>query len=305
MIDLLHLPKPTTGNADYFIGKSTSLGQSWETWEKPRGITMIRFICIGGGGSGGNGFASATTNARGGGGGGGSGGYSSGVLPAILIPDRVYISAGRGGIVGAGIGSYVSVIPYTTSLIGIYTLCYANGGSGGGNGTATAVGALGAAAVIATRANTLLSGYGELNLYVGSAGSAGGAVAGGNATVITYPTTGLLLSGGCGGGGGASGTGGTSGGPAITTPGSLLFPSISAGTNGSPGGVGGTGIELYQPLLSTGGGGGGASNSATTAGGAGGNAGFGSGGGGGGAGGTGGGGAGGNGGNGLVIINYW
>jgi hypothetical protein len=270
MIDLLHLPKPTTGNADYFIGKSSTLGQSWETWEKPRGITMIRFICIGGGGSGGNGFASATTTARGGGGGGGSGGYSSVVLPAILIPDTVYISAGRGGIVGAGMGSYVTVIPYT-GLTAIYTLCYANGGSAGGNGAAGAVGALGAAAPIATRANTLLSGYGELILYAGSQGSTGGAVAGGNSTAITYPVTGLLLSGGCGGGGGATGTGGTAG-VAITTPGSLLFPSISAGTNGSPGGVGGTGIELYQPLLSTGGGGGGASNSATTAGGPGGNA---------------------------------
>ena len=56
MIDLLHLPKPVSGNTDYFIGKSATLGGTWEIWEKPRGINMIRITCIGGGGGGGGGL---------------------------------------------------------------------------------------------------------------------------------------------------------------------------------------------------------------------------------------------------------
>ncbi|NBX52013.1 hypothetical protein EBT25_19275 [bacterium] len=138
MLDLLHLPKSVTGNTDYFYGKSNSIGAVWETWEKPRGITMIRITCIGGGSGGSSGFPSATTNARGGGAGGGSGGVTTVIIPASFLPDVLYVSVGRGGLGGAsstpaasagglGIGSYVSIVPYTSfaAAQGIFTVCYA------------------------------------------------------------------------------------------------------------------------------------------------------------------------------------
>jgi hypothetical protein len=131
-------------------------------------------------------------------------------------------------------------------------------------------------------------------------------------TSITYPTTGLLLSGGACGGGGIAAAGQNITAPASQTTVYDIFQTIIGGSNGLSGLDGSSGIELYQPLLSTGGSGGGSSNSAIDSGGSGGNGGaggFGSGGGGGGAGPT----SttisstnlGGKGGSGLVIINCW
>ena len=36
MLDLLHLPKPQNGYIDYYIGKSATLGGTWEIWETKR-----------------------------------------------------------------------------------------------------------------------------------------------------------------------------------------------------------------------------------------------------------------------------
>jgi hypothetical protein len=312
MIDLFHLPKPQNGTIDYFPGFSTSTVAEWEVWNKPRGCIFIRILCISGGGGGGGGFSSATTNARGGGAGGSSGGYALVTIPAIFLPDRLYISSGIGGIGGSGnndgafgVSSFACIAP---SKENIYNICSSNAGSPGTAGSSLAGGGAGAVSN-----NTLAicnQGFeGHFNALIGQNGGQGGAQTGANGSSVAYPITGLLLSGGAGGGGGAGFTGGNITAPSSQATAFTLFQTQTGGVAGSGsitiGGDGGSGVELYQPLLSTGGSGGGSSFNATAKGGNGGEGGFGSGGGGGGAGGTDGGGAGGDGGPGLIIIHTW
>lgn len=142
---------------------------------------------------------------------------------------------------------------------------------------------------------------GHFDSIVMASGANGGTFTGAVGSNITYPTSGLLLSGGAGGAGGANFAGGDITAPTQTN--FVLFPTLTGGAAGGGNGI--DGVELYQPLLSTGGSGGGSSADGTARGGDGGDGGFGSGGGGGGAGGTNGSGAGGNGGPGLVIIQTW
>ena len=313
MLNVFDVPKPQIGFVDVFRGFANANTQ-WVTWEKPAGINMVRIVCIGGGAGGGNGFPSATVTARGGGGGGGSGGITIVEIPAPLLPDILYVSAGIGGngaassttvgLLGtAGIPSYVSIAQSTAA---IYTVCFANAGTAGTTpASATVVGNAGNAGAVATVAGTLLAGLGTFVAYAGQGGAAGGAVANGAGGNITYPTTGLLLSGGAGGGGGSTGAGGNINAPASQTAVLNLFPTLTGGAAGVTPGNGSPGHSRQTPLLSTGGSGGGC-NSGNALGGYGGDGNIGSGGGGGGAGGTtGGSGAGGNGGPGLVMIYSW
>jgi hypothetical protein len=311
MLDYLHLTDNTNGTVDYFPGFSDTDGGSWVVWEKPRGAHMIRITCIAGGGGGGSGFSSNTGASRGGGGGGGSSAISIVTIPVYVLPDRLYVSSGVGGPGGAanpadgtanlgsdGIRSYVC-IAQDTGLI--YRVCYADSGKAGTTApTATPTGGTGGnGGTVATIADMFLASYGIRNFTAGGAGGAGGGV--GPGTQISYPTTGLLLSGGTGGNGGGS----TLSNNSIAAPTQTVYnifssviPVAGSGNVGSPG------REIYQPLLSTGASGG-MANSSTGAGGDGGAGGFGSGGGGGGAGGAGAAGGGGKGGNGLVIIHTW
>jgi hypothetical protein len=309
MLDYLHLPKQQNGNVDYFPGFSNTDGGSWVAWEKPKGIQMIRITCIAGGGGGGSGFSSNTTGSRGGGGSGGSSAISIVTIPAYVLPDLLYISSGIGGSGAAanpadgtanlgsdGIRSYVCVAPDTGV---IYRVCYADSGKAGTvAATSTAGGGAVAATQNATIADMFLACYGTRNFISGQGGSSGSTGAG---LSVTYPTTGILLSGGVGGNGGVSLTPGSLNAPLFQTV-YTIFSNLTAvsgsGNNGQPG------REIYQPLLSTGGSGG-TANSGTGAGGQGGAGGFGSGGGGGGAGGAGAAGGGGKGGDGLVIIHSW
>lgn len=296
MIDVLHLPKPQNGYIDYFPGFSATDGGQWEIWEKPRGISFIKIITIGGGGAGAGG-----SGLNAGGGGGSSGGQSTLMIPATFLPDRLYISAGAGGSGGAGAtgntggagttgsGSYVSIAP---SNAAIYTLCYANGGNPGVGG------AQGAAPGVATIATALQAGQGNFSAFNGQAGGFRGITTTVGAS-ITYPVTGILISGGAGGGGSAS-AGGVITAPASQTATYSIFQTATAASGATDGSAG---VENFSLLLSSGGGGGGGGVLAT--GGAGGKGGFGSGGGGGGCGSTGTGGAGGAGGPGLVIISCW
>ena len=318
MLDFGHLPKPQNGTVDYFPGFSTSNGGQWEVWNKPKGCMFIRILTIGGGGGGSSGFPSATTNARGGGGGGSSGGCSYLTIPAVFLPDRLYVSSGVGGAGGAsstivgnaggsGINSFVSIAP-STSII--YLVCASLVTST--NATAPTSGSVGSGGnafseVTVTSVNQAFQGHFES--LGNSGGTNGGAVTGAVGSFRSYPTSGLLLSAGAGGGGGAGFAGGFIAQPTSQSAVYTLFQTLTggaAGTVGTPTGGNGTdGVELYQPLLATGGSGGGSSFDGTARGGNGGAGGFCCGGGGGGAGGTDGGGAGGNGGPGLVVIHTW
>ena len=317
MLDLLHLPKSSPSNVDYFYYTgSTPSNLSWQTWEKPRGIIMLEIICIGAGGGGRSGWCAGSTT-RSGGGGGGSGGFTRLLIPAVFLPDVLYVQVGRGGAGGAnrtatgsanagldGAFSAVNIAPSNT-FSAFYTVCYANSGFGAVTGSSS-TGTAGSGAAVATQANAIMSGLGIFFALAGQSGASGSTSLGAS---ITYPTTGLLLSGGGAGGGGASNSGG--GIIVPSQPSFSLFATRFSGAT-STNNPGDDGLSLLQPLLSTGGAGGAASvdlSASGVSGGRGGNGGIGSGGGGGGASpgspNSGGGNAGGNGGDGLVIIRSW
>jgi hypothetical protein len=314
MIDFLHLPKPQNGYIDYFPGFVGSFENAWQVWNKPRGISFIKIICIGGGGGGGAGHSSATTTARGGGGAGGSGTIGHVTIPAVFLPDRLYVLPGRGGfsfaangIGGSGGNTYVCIAP-DSSLI--YRVCFANGSNTASPGSAIGRGPGSSSVTGPNQTTTLLSGIGNFTtLGNGTGGAPGGTHTGAAGNSFTYPTTGMLLSGGGGGAGGAGFAGGDITAPASQTSTYTIFPTLPggvAGTAGSlAGGDGAAGVNNTQLLLFTGGSGGGSGfdGTAGSVGGRGGDGGIGSGGGGGGAGTTGG--NGGNGGPGLVIISCW
>jgi hypothetical protein len=142
-----------------------------------------------------------------------------------------------------------------------------------------------------------LAHYGQFLGIAGTAGVAGGAVAGATGTAQTIPTATPFW-------GATSGAGTTSAdfaGGAFTAQADSFFSERRPATPAAGSFDGSSGLTLWKPFYSFGGGGGSSSN--TGAGGAGGNGGYGSGGGGGGGGTTGG--RGGDGGSGLVMIFSW
>ncbi len=284
MLNIGNTPRLGLGVTDVFWGNAPSGGViNLIPWEKPAGATFIQIMCIGGGGAGGSGFSSATTNARGGGGGGGSGSFTSVMVPAFRLPDILYVFAGSGAPRaldaggGNGVGSFVAI---AQSSAAAYSVCNASGGGGGGRGTAAAAGTAGTAGGASTLASTLQLG-GVFTALAGQAGAAGGAHTGATGGTITYPTTGLFISGGGGGGGGNTFGGGPVNAPASQTGILRLSPTIDNGLGADPPTGGGNGTNRW-PLISSGGAGGGAGLNGP--GGPGGDGGFGSGGGGGGAG---------------------
>ena len=137
----------------YYQGTTSG---SFQTWNKPPGISFINIICVGGAGGGGGGTARRPSATTIGATGGATGAMTTVTLPAWNIPDTLYILPGYGGTGGTrglsgsagGIGtsgtsgtpSYVCFYPNTSSG---YVLSVANGGGaglfgGGGNSTSTA-----------------------------------------------------------------------------------------------------------------------------------------------------------------------
>jgi hypothetical protein len=114
MLDILHLPKPQNGYIDYFYNTGGATGTfSWQTWEKPKGIGTIVITCIGAGGGGRSGWC-ANSATRSGGAGGGTGGFNRVLIPAVFLPDVLYVSVGRGGAGGGSITTAAS----TTGMAG-------------------------------------------------------------------------------------------------------------------------------------------------------------------------------------------
>ena len=294
MLDFSHVPNVSNG-ADVQI--INALGATdWQSIVKPRGKSQLEIICIGSGGGGAGGFAGVAATARGGSGGGGSSAITRVTLPALVLPDVIFVNVAVGGL-GGGIGlagssgavSFVGVQPNSTRG-NLLVQSGAAGAGGGGVGSAAAVGAAGTAgAIVVTTGAGPFSAFGGMLSYAGIAGAAGGAITGGVGTAAPWGT-GLNICGGAGGGGTTSAD---FAGGQIT--GSGWFPTIAGGLAAARGN---DGFLSNIPFGSCGGSGGGSSNAAT--GGDGGNGAIGSGGGGAGAGVTGG--KGGNGGNGLIIL---
>src|ERR1041385_4783253 len=118
MFDALNLPGRPNADLQQFTRPCTAHNTQWETWRKPRGVSMCQVITIGGGGGGGGGFSGASGTARGGGGGGGSSSMTVLTIASIWLPDVLYVQVGAGGIGGGpglagtdGMTSFVSISP--------------------------------------------------------------------------------------------------------------------------------------------------------------------------------------------------
>lgn len=314
MMDFFHLPPRYKGDVQIFRANTAVDAQGMQTWNKPRGSSFCYMIAIGGGGGGGGGFTRVAGNAGGGGGGGASSCTAKIMIPAIFLPDQLFIQVGRGGLGGAanaaggnGINSGIVFSPNAGSGgASNSTIIFANTNlpGGGGPGTGAAAGGAGAVPTLAIvtpfQATYGLSGTGPYQVgLVGLAGGVQTGAAGGN-SVNGWAN--YLLTAGAGGAGCTTTefSGGrqvVSGAPEfinfnIPANGDMIPQATAIGQNG------GAGIQLWKPFAMSGGGGGASSNSGQA--GNGGDGGIGCGGGGGGAGATGG--RGGNGGDGIIII---
>jgi hypothetical protein len=120
MLDFNHVLATPGADIQYFQGPATTTLLQWQVWRKPRGAKWIYLLGVGGAGGGSTGINSGTTS--GGGAGGTSGAQSVVMIPAMFVPDVLYIQAGAGGqgattsgaAGGAGTVTYVCINPYTT-----------------------------------------------------------------------------------------------------------------------------------------------------------------------------------------------
>jgi hypothetical protein len=170
--DLFHIPEATHADVQVFNANSPTAAGGWATWTKRRGISMVMMYAWGGGGAGGNGVVGAVSTAAGGGG-GGSGGQSILLVPAIFLPDTLFVSVGVGGMApnAAGVASRIAVWP---DIVTNDCVLLANGGGAGGNGAGATGGTAGAAGAAATTSNCAYANIGMLTLLAGQAGAAGG-----------------------------------------------------------------------------------------------------------------------------------
>jgi hypothetical protein len=290
MYNGLHIPDNKGVNTQIFYTN----GIAYQTWRKPPGTKMVHILCIGGGGGGGAGFTRIAGATGGGGGGGGSSAISRMTLDGYFCPDMLHLIVGPGGAPGVAGSLSTVLMPMTHAWSVSGNILIASGAAAagvGGNGTAVAGGAAGAASTIAVSPT-----YGGLGSWNGIAGQAGTIGSVGSVAVGAVAWGTLFVSGGAGGGGVNGGTTVAAAGGNITAPSSGIFQTIAGGANTGGNGSSGMNIIGKYPISSGGSGGGGTNGVA----GIGGNGGFGSGGGGGGAGTTGG--AGGRGGDGIIII---
>ncbi len=297
MLDLSNLPNAANG-ADVQIFYATG-PSDWQTWVKPRGKSMIGIFAFGAGGGGGGGCSGAAGTARGGGGAGASGATFNTIIPAIFLPDTLFVNVGLGGAGGAadtvglqGGMTNVFVYPLSGSSGPADAIVSAFPGGPGSPGTSSAAGAGGSGGSAYTAA---ISALGSRYSSTNRPGNAGGAQTGAAGTNATFNAVSSPLCAGAGGGGLGTANTDFAGGSVLSS--SNIFPA-------SPGGLamrGTDGVFRMTPFGSSGGAGGSTNSAGTGYGG--GNAGLGSGGGGGGAGLTGG--AGGTGGHGLVVIVSW
>ena len=291
-------------------------------WLKPRGISMIYFLCISPGGGGGGGFSSGSNTQAGGGGGGASGSVSTLLMPAFSLPDILFVSvfAGTQGAAAGGMSTgpntgypnactVITGSPPCDGSIFANTLIsgapFNNGGSGAFAGTASAGGSAGGTPGSVSYAFNPLAILGITNYTSGLNGAAGNATSTGSniafapaQTTVPFPVTGGA------GGAGTTGASSSAGGGIPAGIGGKGLPALTGGAAGSGvnAGDGAGGLSLRGPMSFTGGLGGG-SASGLFNGGRGGDGAIGCGGGGGGGGTVGG--KGGNGGSGLIVISCW
>src|SRR5208283_619829 len=204
MLDFFNILNTPGVDIQYFEGDSQGTNlQVWQTWRKPRGARLIYMLGVGAGGSGSCGLNTSTS---GGGGGGGSGAQASVCIPAIFVPDILYVQCGVGGIPtissGAagvnGSNTYIAIEPYTT-FNGLTTFLLAQSGSGGGASSTTNGGTGGTWGAASTISQMCLAAKGLVTLIDGGVGGNGrNDTNSGGATASGWSTTGLIVSGGAG-----------------------------------------------------------------------------------------------------------
>jgi hypothetical protein len=274
MLDFSHVVSNPGVDIQSFFGVSTNYATvannqatEWQTWKKPRGVNWVYMIGVGGGANGITGTFTGTSVASAGGSGGGSGAQSTLLIPAMFVPNELFISTGSGGkvtsVISGGTGqaggtTMITVEPIAGVTSGATNLFFlvASGGSASSGGTATAM-----------SGNFPLAGRGWSQNFAGQNGGAAGATQNGAGGSITLPTTGLMVTGGAGSGGkDVTGTGGGAGG-AITGVGlGGLFPTLAGGAAAASGTNAGNGINGYmvKPFMFYGGSGGGSGAFAAT-----------------------------------------
>jgi len=263
MLDFSHIPERTIANTQIFTGNSPTFGEVWQTWTKPRGVTMCSILLQGKGGNGGTSAPGAAT-AIAGAGGGSSGNMCHLIVPVSHLPDTLYLTlAGYGS--ASGVVSAIQISP-NTAVEGRLASCA--GGNNGGNSSGATRGTGGTAPTIATNLTMPLGWPYTQFVVAGQAGTNGGAsqAAGSN---LTIPVTGAIATGGTGGGGidSATGTSGLVGGSFTITAGAD-FPAHAGGTAGTTTamvpGAGKNGYKLPDKLFFYGGTGAGSSYNAAT-----------------------------------------
>jgi len=229
MLDFSYLPPPGA-NIQLFVNADSPTPTNtfrWQTWVKPRGTKMVFIFAVGGGGAGA--FSGVSAGALG----GGTGAQTTVLIPAMMIPDILYVWTGRGGLgtvtSDPGQPTYVAVEPFVSGggaappaawLRSQILVASANGAVGQTAGTA------------ATIVQMPMASRGLWNSIAGNTG----AVSGANQTV---PSNGNMHLGGAAGAGATNTPTGVRGGfqPAIT----LNRPSRYFSANQNSGGIEGVG----------------------------------------------------------------
>lgn len=233
MLDVFNTPPPQKGYFfEFYSGIPIAQGTTtFQTWQKPRGISWIRMMLIGGGGGGGLGTVTVS------GGGGASGNVTTWFGPAAGVPDYLDIRCGGNSGLG-GVAGGPTVITWQGGLSSSgYTLLTASGGGAGSNGGA----GLNASADAVTT-------FGNTGNYSSTVGQSGSYLANQTASTTTF------LSGGAGGG-----TSGIVGFSVVANYGYTTLGGTGNATNGTQFGKGGTFIisPIMVGLGGSGGGGGG------------------------------------------------
>ena len=222
----------------FYALQSGTLDNDWQIWNKPAGVGMVNFTMIGSGGAGGKGSGGTSGFASGG---GGCGGITRLLVPAVFLPDVLYVRPGKGTPTQTASGtgfnsstSYIAITPVNPSVSGtasniILSMAGAASGTGGNGGTS------GGAGAVATGTNDAIGlGLGIWESIGGFQGSAG-ATAVNTSGANNSPSNNLLpLTSGAGGGIG------TGNGGFITSL--ALWPTISGGV-GTTGGTGTAGFR--------------------------------------------------------------
>ena len=274
MLDFNNILATPGADIQYFEAPAQTNLLQWQTWRKPRGAKWIYMLGVGGAGGGGAGVNTDAANS-GGGAGGSSGAQAIVMIPAIFVPDLLYIQCGIGGLGAttsggtstAGTNTYVAIGPSGGAGLALAdTFLRADGAAVGTQAASSSVGGLSLnGAATPTIGNMPLAGRGFVTLIGGQAGGAGGGP-GLVGTDVAVPTTGLIVTAGAGAGGCSSVA--RLGGGSITTITGMLgndfaqlpIPGGNPAAAATPATAGARGFKTRTSFLNFGGAGGGAAS---------------------------------------------